>query len=329
MQGALSAAVVFIGAAGGACAQNLPAWFSSPPADDAQAWYAVGEGPDPEAARRNALRAVAARLRSSIEGRVENTVIDANGKVTGRAMVKTSEEILKTEFTRVEVVHSTRSSVGVLVLVKVDRPAFVQDTQAQLQVAARPVAEAETALQGAPVLEQYLTLRRVLPDIEKAMNLGLLLVGAGDEATGRPAFDRYSRLQQLAKGMATRLVFEVRAKPEDADIVRLVGEVLANQGMRSAAARTRGASVMTVDTQTREASFGNDKMLRMVVRFSVVDEQGRAVASREHQVSGSSRFDFKGARESAVGNLGKALGVDGNQMGGAGGNPLAAFGFKD
>ena len=41
----------------GACAQaqNLPGWFLSPPPDTAEAWFAVGEGPDPEAARRMAL----------------------------------------------------------------------------------------------------------------------------------------------------------------------------------------------------------------------------------------------------------------------------------
>jgi predicted HD phosphohydrolase len=61
-------------------------------------------------------------------------------------------------------------------------------------------------------------------------------------------------------------------------------------------------------------------MVRLVVRFSVTDDQGRAVASREHQLSGASRFDHKGAREAAVTALANTLRRS---------TSLAPFGFKD
>ncbi len=319
--GVLSGAVVLT-ALTAACAQaqNLPAWFSSPPADSADAWFAVGEGPDPETARRMALRAVAARLRSAIEGKVSSDVTDANGRVTRRDSVQVSEEVLKTEFTRVDVVQTARSAQGVMVQVRVDRPAFVRDTRAQLEVAARPVQEAEAAAQSASTLDQYLALRRVLPDIDKAANLGLLLVGAGDEATGRQAFARHTALKQRAQALASRLVFEVRARPEDADIAKVVAGALADRGMRSATAPTPGAAVLTVDATQREVTLGSDKLVRLVVRLSVSDEQGRAVASREHPLSGASRFDHKGAREAAVTALANTLRRS---------TSLAPFGFQE
>ncbi len=310
--------VVFTGAC--AQAQNLPAWFTNPPPDTADAWYAVGEGPDPEAARRMALRAVAARMRSAIEGSVTSDVTDANGRVTRRDSVKVSEDVLKTEFTKVDVVNSVRSGQGVMVQVRVDRPAFIRDTRAQLEVASKPVAEAEASVQGASALEQYLALRRLLPDIEKAANLGLLLVGAGDEAAGRQAFARFAGLKQRTEAMATRMVFEVKAKPEDADIAKVVAGSLADRGMRSANRPTPGSAVMTIDTTTREVTLGSDKLVRLVVRFSVADDQGRAVASREHQLSGASRFDHKGAREAAVNSLATMLKRS---------SSLEPFGFKD
>lgn len=301
-------------------AQNLPSWFTSPPADTAEAWFAVGEGPDPEAARRMALRAVAARMRTAIEGKVTSDVTDANGRVTRRDSVKVSEEVLKTEFTKVDIVNTARTSQGVMVQVRVDRPAFVRDTQAQLEVASKPVLEAEAAVQNASTLDQYLALKRVLPDIEKAANLGLLLVGAGDEAGGRQTFARFTALKQRTEGLATRMVFEVKAKPEDADIVKVVAGALADRGMRSATRATPRAAVLTVDTTTREVTLGNDKMVRLVVRFSVTDDQGRAVASREHPLAGSSRFDHKGAREAAVTALANLLKRN---------TSLAPFGFQE
>ena len=64
-----------------ACAADkLPQWMVSPPADDGQWWYGTGEGPDLEGARRNALRNVAAKLRSTIAGQVSNTTsVSASG----------------------------------------------------------------------------------------------------------------------------------------------------------------------------------------------------------------------------------------------------------
>ena len=67
-------------------------------------------------------------------------------------------------------------------------------------------------------------------------------------------------------------------------------------------------------------TLGTDKMVRLVVRFSVTDDQGRAVASREHQLSGASRFDHKGAREAAVTALANTLRRS---------TSLAPFGIKD
>lgn len=306
----------------GACAQaqNLPGWFTNPPPDTAEAWFAVGEGPDPETARRMALRAVAARMRSAIEGSVTSDVTDANGRVTRRDSVKVSEDVLKTEFTKVDVVNTARSSQGVMLQVRVDRPAFIRDTQAQLEVASKPVLEAEAGVQNASTLDQFLALKRVLPDIDKAANLGLLLVGAGDEAAGRQAFARFTALKQRAGALATRMVFELRAKPEDADIAKVVAASLADRGMRSADRPTPGSAVMTIDSTLREVTLGNDKLVRLVVRFSVTDDQGRAVASREHQLSGASRFDHKGAREAAINTLATTLKRS---------SSLAPFGFKD
>ena len=204
-------------------------------------------------------------------------------------------------------------------LLKVDRPAFLRDTRAQLEVASKPIAEVETLLAGASTLEQYMALRRIGPELEQAVTLSQLLTGAGVESEGRQGFARYSALQKQAQQVATKLVFELRARPEDTDIAKAVGGFLADQGMRSSQSRTAGANVLSVDTQVRQDELFGDKLVKMTVRFSVVDDQGRAVASREHVVSGGSRYDFRGAREAAINKLSAAL----RQQG-----PVAALGFK-
>jgi len=151
-------------------ADKVPPWMVSPPADDGQWWYGTGEGPDLEAARRNGLRNVAAKLRSTIAGQVSNTtsVQSTNGKerVSIEAQNRVVETVAQTEFTKFEVAQSSKGGQGVYALVKVDRPAFISDTRNLLQVADKPVREAASQLPAQSTLDQFLGLRRLKKQIE-------------------------------------------------------------------------------------------------------------------------------------------------------------------
>lgn len=306
-------------AAGAAMAQKGPDWLTAAPKDSEQAWYGVGEGPDAEAARRMALRAVTARLRSVISGSAENRISDVNGKVSQSASVSVSEEVLKTEFSKVDVEQTAKVGKTTAVLVRVDRPAFISDTRAALSLAGKPVQEVEAGLAGMSTLEQFLALRGVQEQIDKGLTLSQLLLGAGERAEGGQGVQRFGGLKQRSAQAGSKLVFEVRAKPTDGDIAKVLTGFLADQGMRSSLRSTPGATVLAVDSSAREAEISGDKMVRLSVRLSVSDEQGRDVASREHQISGVSRFDLKGAREQALAKLVSVLRQEG---------PLVALGFQ-
>ncbi|MBL8305883.1 MAG: LPP20 family lipoprotein [Rubrivivax sp.] len=308
-----------------ACAADkLPGWMTNPPQDDAQSWYGTGEGPDLEAARRLALRNVASKLRATIAGQVSNTtsVSSSGGKerVDVRALSAVTEEVAKTDFTRFEVAQSAKGGQGVYVLVKVDRPAFIADTRNQLQVVEKPVGEAEAALPRLSTLDQFLSLRRLKKQIEDGARLSMLLQGAGAEDEGRAGVRRFGGLMLQSNELASKLTFELRAGPADADLATALAAFLSEQGMRSAAGRTPGASPLTISADARQDELFGSKMVKMKVRLAVLDDQGRAAATREYELPGSSRYDFKGAREDAVRKF-----VD--QLRKAG--PVAALGFKD
>jgi len=305
-------------------ADKMPSWMADPPKDDGQFWYGTGEGPDLEIARRGALRNVAAKLRSTIAGQVSNTTTASTSggkeKVSMEATNRVVEEVAKTEFTRFDVVQSTKGGIGVYALVRVDRPAFIADTRNKLQVVDKPVSAAAAALPGQTTLDQYLSLRRLKKQIEDGVRMSLLLQGAGATEEGQAGYRRYSDLLQAGADTAYKLTFELRAPPADADIASAVSAYLAELGMRAATTRTPGDNPLTISSDSRQDELYGSKMLKMKVRLAVLDEQGRAVASNEFDIPGSSRYDFKGARDDAVKKLADALRK---------GGPLVAFGFKD
>lgn len=296
-----------------------PGWLKETPRDTPEALYGVADGRNADEARRNALRQISARLRSAISGSVSSDVTDNGGRVTRKDSIETKEQVIETEFSAVEVQGTEKGGAGVFVLVKVDRPAFLRDTRNQIGVLDAPVREVETALPGQSSLEQFVALSRVKPQIERARALSLLLAGAGAQSDGQASAARYGALLQQAEGLSTKLAFELRAPPADSDIASAVGGFLADNGMRSATTPLPGASVLTIQSQAREAEIGGSKITKLTVRLSVADEQGRAVTSREYAASGSSRFDFKGSRSAAVARLVAELRTAG---------PVAGLGFK-
>jgi hypothetical protein len=309
---------------GAFAADGPPNWFSEPPRDDAQAWFATGEGPDLDTARRIALRGVASKLRTTVEGQIRNeTIVNTSGgkeKVDIKASSAVVEQIAKTDFTRSEVTQSAKGGLGVYVLVKVDKPAFIADTRNQLQVIDAPVREAEAALPRQSTLDQFLSLRRLKKQIEDGTRLSMLLQGAGADEEGRAGVRRYGTLLQTGQSLGTKLTFELRSPPADADISNLVAAFLAEQGMRTSKARMAGANVLTISSAGREDDLFGSKMVKLKVSFAVLDDKGRSAATKEYELPGSSRYDFKGAREDALRKLGDALRKAG---------PVAALGFQE
>ncbi len=283
--------------------KSPPAWAVQPPRDTPEWLYGVGEAPDVEGARRLALRAVAARLRSTVSGRVQSSVTDRNGRVDSVASSAVTEDVLKTDFSKAEIEKSEPGGIGVFVLVRVDRQAFISDTKSQLDVLTAPVHEVEAELPRQSPLEQFIALRRVGPQLEQARALSQLLLGAGLQPEGQQRAARYGALMEQSKKIAGNLAFELSARPEDRDLATAVSGFLAAQGMRSARAKTPGASRLTIDSSMRQDDLFGTKMVKLNVRLALQDAQGRAVASREYVVSGSSRYDFAGARKAAVDKL--------------------------
>lgn len=304
-------ALAGLGAPAVAQAQGRPPpdWAIHPPADTEAAIWGIGEGLDQEGARRAALRAIAARLRSTVSGRVTDQVAVIDGTVRRQSAQAVSEEVLKTEFAGAEVVRSGAGGSGVFLLMKVDRPVFIRDTQSRLAVLSKPVAEVEAALPALATLEQFVALKRVAGQTEQALVLAQLLQGAGLEDEGRRSAARFAALLERSKEVASRLVFAVRTGLPDADLAAAVGAHLTQHGMRAASAHAdenasgAGVNIITVAAQERRTELFGDRLVKLAVRVSVLDAQGRSVAQRQYETSGSSRLDHTAAREAAVRKL--------------------------
>jgi len=297
----------------------VPAWVLSPPADSREWFWGVGEGAELDAARRAGLKDIAARLRVGISGQMESQVTVDNGKVDRQARTWIAEEVQKTEFSHYVVEKTARSADGFFVLVKLDRQAFIRSLKDRLGVLDAHIRRSVAGLDRQTPLERFVSLRRIQPDLEQATGYAQLLVGAETEGMGADRLRDYEALWQQARQAATMLVFHIQSRPEDQDLAEAVGVFLNESGIRVEAFRGGGNTLVISSGSFADEIYGS-KLVKLKVTLSVHDDAGRALAGRTYEISGSSAYDYSGARKSALRKLLAAMREAG---------PATALGFAE
>jgi len=300
-------------------AAPVPTWVLSTPADSREWFWGVGEGPELDTAKRAALKDIAGKLRVSISGQLESQVTVDNNKVDRQARTRISEEVQKTEFTNYVVDKTAQSENGFFVLVKVDRQAFIRDQKAKLSALDSSIQQATTGLDNKTPLERFVALRRLQPSLDKAVGFAQVLIGAESGGDGASRLRKYEALQEQAKQAPNSLVFHIQTRQEDNDIAQAVSTYLNESGIRTERSQA-GGNVLAISSNSREDQIYGSKMVKLQVSLSVLDDKGRALSGRDYAVSGSSTYDYRGARQLAIQKLIGAMREAG---------PIAGLGFVD
>lgn len=283
-----------------------PEWVLNPPKDTAESYWGVGEGYDLETAKRTALKDVAARLRVSISGDMESQVSVQNDAVDRSARSKVSEVVQKTEFSNYTVEKTATSSEGLYALVKVDRRAFIKETRSKFDSLNKLVQDATRDLSKKTALEQFMTLRSALPNIENSIAYGQLLRVADAGFSGGGELSRQESLRDKALMAANNLAFSLQFKPADADIAQVVTSFINANGMRVAGSGETGLLISISSSARQETLFGN-RNVRLQVTLNLRDEKKQNVAAKEYLVNGNSLDTYDAARQDAMRALGNAM----------------------
>ncbi len=300
-------------------APATPTWVLSAPADSREWFWGVGEGPDLDAAKRGALKDIAARMRVSISGQLDSQVTVNNNQVNRQASTRISEVVQKTEFSNYLVEKTAQSENGFFVLAKVDRQAFIRDLKNKLGQLNGRIQPITAGLDTRTPLERFVALRRIQPDLEKATGYAQLLLGAEPGGEGAGHLRYYESLQQQTREAVSGLVFEIQARAEDQDLAAAISTYLNENGVRTEITRG-GGNILTLSSSTQADAIYGSKLVKLKIMLSVKDDQGRGLASRDYSVSGASSYDHRAARQNALQKWITAMREAG---------PVASLGFSE
>ena len=161
---------------------------------------------------------------------------------------------------------------------------------------------------------------RLQPGLDKGVGYAQLLIGADAGDDGAAHLRNYESLQQQAKQALTGVVFQIQARPEDADLAAAMATWLNASGIRTDQSQARGSNLLAISSSSRNDQIYDSKLTKLMVTLRVSDDQGRTLASREFTVSGTSAYDYRGARQNAIQKLVTTMREAG---------PVASLGFTE
>lgn len=278
-----------------------PPWVITPPADTAEAFFGVGEGVDLAAARRSALRDIAARLRVSVSGVLTSQTTVSGAQVSRSQSSRISEEVHKTEFRNPVLVASAASPQGVYALVRVDRAEFLRQTRERIEQLFTRVRQLRADVTRQTPLERFALWQQAQPLLVQ-LQAQQAVLGAGVlTAEDRQRQATVAGWQLEADAAASALVLALRHRPEEADVAAVLSQALTSQGLRLTEAPGQANAWLELATTVRSDTVPPATVLRLGVQTRLRDPAtGRIVGSREHALTGHSLIDAASARQQAL-----------------------------
>jgi len=271
-------------------------WWNSPPVDDEQYFYGLGEGYTKQQAQELALNNIAGKLGTTIASEMSRNTQDMSGISADdiRRTIKT--QVADMQLGYYSVLRTADEGSGTRVLVRLDKQKLAADWQRQLK---NQKALIVPQIQRGPAttLNDYLQLKDVLLEAQQADVLEARLTGISDHQAG-------PSLYQAVSGLLDKSTLRIGIKGELPQINEVLELELAKQGLPICRSNCP-TWIEHSATIARKEMFGQ-YVSEMNLKFSVT-EGGQLLKTKSwsNKVSSvsSSRSADRGAVTTALNNL--------------------------
>ena len=281
-----------------------PSWVTSPPKDNSQYFFGVGEGRSVEASKISALKDVSSKLSVTVSGSSEISSSVRNDKFYESASVKVKSQIAKTKISNFDVLKTEQAGVNFYSLVRVSKQVLFDDLLQRLTDTDKRILNKVNILDTLSTLEQYAAWKEVEQIIPEATSLAFLAKSVN------PAFElskytsRYNEYLSSSEKTLRSLNVYVSGDRQYYEIIKAITTALTDYGLKSSNTKTHktNSSILVSGTE-RKARLYDSNVVNIRLTIQILDENGKVLLHRPVDISGSSSIDYKSARISAANNL--------------------------
>lgn len=281
-----------------ACSTNVAIaqdWWRSPPIDNEQYFYGLGEGYTQQQAQELALNNIAGKLGTTIASQMSRKTQDLSGISADDIRRTIQTQVADIQLGFYSVIRTAEAGSGTRVLVRLDKQKLAADWQRQLNNKKSTIV---SHLQGdITTLTQYLQLKNVLLEAQQADLLEARLSGISDYQAG-------PSLYQAVDGKLQKNTLAIGVRGELPQVNETIEQDLAQQGMKICRSQC-GTWIEHSASVSRKQMFGQH-VSEINLKFSVLEGgQLLKTTSWRNKVSAvsSSAAADRGAVTTALNNL--------------------------
>lgn len=266
-------AIFCLGITSGAMAQD---WWSSPPQDDDQYFYGLGEGYTVSQAQELALNSIAGKLGTTIASEMSRKTQDFSGQTSDNIARTISAQVKDIELGFYNILKTSESETGTRVLVQLNKHKLAQSWSQQLNTLKSKLVPLLKKGE-ATTLGGLLQLKDAALEASKADDLEQRLAGISDHQAG-------PSLRQAIEGLISDSAIKIGVKGTLPDMNKLIEQQLVEQGIELC----RNDCATWIEHQatvSRKQMFGQH-VSNLILEFLVTDNNSLMKTQQwSHQVS--------------------------------------------
>lgn len=289
----------------GARQVQMPAWVLSPPVDTAEIIYGIGSSYSYNEAKEAALKEISGKLMIQISSQSKIEVSQHNAAVSRSTNQQISTRTIETQLSNYEVVQSAQVGRELFVQVSMSRPDFIKSTSTRLKELDDKIKSTMRELAEKTKLQQLVLVQGLLPAINKARSLVLLLQAAGGKQNADQYLSYYNTVLEKSQHLLHEVSFNVNPSANLKGFAKHLVALLHNENISAALSHKKNADAFIAVNGTLDSSIiFSQHVAQMKVTIRISDKNNRVISVREYESSGSSVSNKNNAADAAVQALG-------------------------
>jgi hypothetical protein len=290
----------------------MPAWVSSPPADTAEIIYGIGSSYSYNEARDVALKEITSKLMIEISSQSKSEVSQHNASVARSANQQISSRTMATQLSNYEVLQSEQVGREIFVQVSMSRPAFIKSTSSRLKELDDKIKNSMREFTAKTKLQQLVLVQGLVPEINKARSLVLLLQAAGGQQNADTYLSYYNDVLEISQNLLHQISFNVSPSASLKAFAKHLVALLHNENISATLSNKNNADgFIAVDGRINSSMMFSQHIAQMKVTIKISDRNNRVISVHEYEASGSSVSSKNNAADAAVQALGARFKDDG------------------
>ncbi len=280
----------------------IPQWVKTPPRDNAQFLYGIGEGYSLDKAKQSALKDIAGKLATNVKSETENRTSLNNGHTDSSFSQKINTQVEDIKLTDYELLKSSQQQDRIYVLIAMSRDAFIQDKQDQLNDLNTRIAAELKDINSKNKTLQLVGYNNAISLANQARPLLYLLRTTDPLFDGQSNLDTYRQYERKEKQLSASTAFYVTSDPSMTALTQQVKTALQTNGFQlSSQAGTDG--IIEIKGSINEAEIFSTKSVKINLNILVKTAAGQLISSKSYLLSGSSVDSYETAQRNAVNTL--------------------------